>query len=265
MAKPSVSVIIPAYNAEKHIIQTIESALFQDYEGYIEVIVIDDCSADDTFGVTSRYAKENKAPRKRSLSVLKNEENMRVARTRNKGVGLAKGDYICFLDSDDFWELSKVSRQMEDLLARDEKKNGEGDKIPVLSTTGRAFVNEAGLPTGKIVRVPTLISFTDNLKTNHISCSGAMVRRDVAVEFPMKRDDLVEDYICWLEIMKKYGPAAGLDESLLNYRITKGSRSSNKLKAARTQYKVYRYFGISIPMSICYMLSYMVNGIKKHF
>lgn len=98
-----ISVIIPAYNNEIYISRCIESVLGQTYRN-IEIIVINDCSTDNTGDIIQRYlTKDNR------IAYYHNENNIGVGYTRNKGIELAKGKYIYFLDSDDYIETTAIS------------------------------------------------------------------------------------------------------------------------------------------------------------
>ena len=94
-----VSVIIPAYRCSSTLRQAIDSALIQEVP--LEILVLDDCSGEDIEGIVKEYGEE---PR---LRYLKNEKNLGAAASRNRGVQLASGDYVAFLDADDWWEPEK--------------------------------------------------------------------------------------------------------------------------------------------------------------
>ena len=95
MNKPLVSVIMPAYRCAATVGAAIDSVLCQDVD--LELLVIDDCSPESLEEALAPYSAN---PRVR---LLKNEQNMGAAQTRNRGVSLAKGEYVAFLDSDDIW------------------------------------------------------------------------------------------------------------------------------------------------------------------
>ena len=100
-----VSIIIPAYNCANLISQAIDSALIQDVP--MEIIVINDCSKDNLDQVMEKYRKYP------HIRYLKNERNLGVAETRNRGVSLAQGEYIAFLDADDYWAENKLKKQLK--------------------------------------------------------------------------------------------------------------------------------------------------------
>ena len=105
----TVSIIIPNYNKEKHISKCIESVLEQDYLGIIEVIIVDDCSTDNSRRIIEELAKD--APIIKCIFLDKNE---RVSNARNVGIFSANGDYITCLDSDDYYgNKHKISNEMK--------------------------------------------------------------------------------------------------------------------------------------------------------
>ena len=191
MNRPKVSVVIPAYNCEKSIAKSIDSALIQDVS--LEIIVIDDCSKDNLDEVMASYGDNDQ------IRYIKNKQNSGAAKTRNKGVKLAKGEYIAFLDADDYWDEGKLTKQ---LRLMEETQT-------VLCSTARELMSSDGKLTGKIISVKPIITYKDLLKHNSINCSSVVVKTEVAKEFPMchedSHEDSHEDYITWLQILKKYG------------------------------------------------------------
>lgn len=102
---PQVSVIMPAYNVEKYIVEAIESILEQSFKDF-EFIIIDDCSTDSTWEIIQRYAKQDDR-----ISAVKNEQNLGIAGNRNKGLSLAHGKYIVWQDSDDISLPQRIEKQ----------------------------------------------------------------------------------------------------------------------------------------------------------
>ena len=241
-----VSVIIPAYNSADYISKAIDSALKQNVPS--EILVINDCSPDALDSVMEKYAGVE------NLRYIKNEQNLGVAKTRNKGVELAKGEYVAFLDADDYWAPNKLSKQLEAL----------GQTDTVLCATARELITPEGKETGKVIPVKEIITYRDLLNHNSINCSSVVIKRDVALDFPMHHEDSHEDYIMWLEVLQKYGRACAINEPLLKYRLSTTGKSGNKLHSAKMTFKVYRYMGFSLPKSIICFCSYMFNGIKKY-
>ena len=107
MISPLVSIIIPVYNADKHLENTIISALGQSWPNK-EIIIVDDGSKDDSLAVAKKYENEQ-------VKVF-SQPNSGSGATRNKGLREAKGEYIQFLDADDLLSANKIEKQMEMLL-----------------------------------------------------------------------------------------------------------------------------------------------------
>ena len=114
--KSLVSVIIPAYNAEKFIEEAIKSAQNQTYKN-IEIIVVDDGSTDGTAEIVKKLAKKDKRIR------YHHQKNKGVSIARNTAINYSKGQFIALLDQDDIWLPEKIKEQMETLRA--EKKSAE--------------------------------------------------------------------------------------------------------------------------------------------
>ncbi len=242
-----VSVIIPAFNCAKYIGKAIDSALCQNVS--LEVIVINDNSTDDLDQAIEKYlCLEN-------FVYIKNSQNLGAAQSRNKGVSLAKGEYVAFLDGDDLWRESKLEKQLSLI-----KETGT-----VLCTTARQIINQDGSLTKKIIPTKSVISYKQLMRHNCISCSSVLLKKDVAKKFPMHHEDSHEDYIMWLEILREYEVACGINEPLLLYRKSSSGKSGSKLKSAIMTFKVYRYHGFGFLKSILCFCSYAINGAYKHW
>ncbi len=246
MSKPLISVVIPAYNCAEYISRSIESALSQDVEK--EIIVIDDCSSDSTPEIIQQYCGID------GFIFYKNETNLGAAETRNKAVKLASGQYIAFLDGDDFWSEDKLKLQLEAIT-----KSG-----CVLCCTARELVSPKGESLKHFIPVKECITYKELLKHNQISCSSVLIKREVALEFPMHHEDSHEDYIMWLEVLQKYKSACGINLPLLKYRLSNTGKSGGKLKSAAMTFKAYRYMGFGMIKSLLCFASYALNGVKKY-
>lgn len=247
-----VSVIIPVYNCEKYIAQAIESVLNQTTKEEIEILVIDDGSKDKTKQIVQKYMDIKSSMRRVRFFV--NEKNLGVAETRNQGIRMAKGEYVAFLDADDWWDMNKLEKQL--VLIR--------EKNAVLVYSGRELMDADGISMRKIVNIPECVSYQALLRSNYIPCSSVLMLTKTAKEFYMCHDELHEDYIFWLRILKKYKYAYGINEPLLKSRLSAGGKSRNKLKSARMHYGVYRYMGIPVWKAVCLFLCYVVNGVRKY-
>lgn len=131
---PMISVVMPAYNASRYVGQAIESVLKQTFTDF-ELLIIDDGSTDSTLEIANHYAM-----RDRRIKVLA-QANQGVSATRNRGVRVAKGQFIAFLDADDLWLPDKLAAHIEHFHANPNL---------AVSFSRVEFVSPDGEPTGQI-------------------------------------------------------------------------------------------------------------------
>ena len=156
MSGPLVSVIMPAYNSGKYIRQAVDSVYIQQVP--LELIVVDDCSEDNTQEQLERYRQRP------DFFYLRNETNQGVAASRNRGVAMARGKYVAFLDSDDWWGEGKLKEQIQAIE----------DSQAVLCSTGRELMRWDGVSMGKYIGVKNRITYRDLLQHNSINCSSVL-------------------------------------------------------------------------------------------
>lgn len=246
MTDKKVSVVIPSYNSGRTIRQAVESALEQSVQ--VEVIIVDDGSQDDTESVLNAYRDDSR------VRIIRNECNMGVAASRNRGVKEAASPYVAFLDSDDVWLPGKLEKQLE-LMNRTQS---------VLCSTARELISETGERTGRVIQVPESVTYRQLLRGNVINCSSVLVDRQAILKYPMGNDNIHEDYICWLQMLREYGTAVAVNEPLILYRQTRNSKSGSKLSSARKTFAVYRKMGYGLVRSCIYFVCYAVNGVIKY-
>ncbi|MBR4183693.1 MAG: glycosyltransferase family 2 protein [Lachnospiraceae bacterium] len=244
--KTKVTTIVPAYNAAAYINRAVDSVLEQDDHNL--VIVVDDCSTDDTEDRLSIYADN---PR---VTVVRQEQNSGVAAARNKGIELCKTEYVAFLDADDFWKPGKLAAELRMI---------ENTKVSLVCCARELFTSE-GESLGRVIGVRERISRADLLRTNIIPCGSVLVSKNIVSEFGFRYSQYHEDYILWLKITEKYGPAGGINEPFLCSVLSEGGKSRNKFRSAMMQYGSLKCAGVGFFARIPYMISYMVEGLKKY-
>lgn len=243
-----VSVVMPAYNCEEYVAEAISSVLAQTYKNW-ELLVIDDGSKDDTLQVIKEFSKRDSR-----IIALPNGKNMGVSETRNRGIELASGDWIAFLDSDDMWKPEKLEKQLE--VA--EEKEAE------FLFTGSSYINEQGVPYKGLFKVPEKVTYKKLRKQNVISCSSVLVRSKYFENIKMEKDEMHEDFAVWLRILKLGVTAFGVNEPLLIYRISRDSKSGNKLKSVIMTYKVFRFIGVNPIGSAYFTFNHLLGAARKY-
>lgn len=246
-SSPRTSIIIPAFNAEQHIAESIQSVIQQTDPDW-ELLITDDCSTDSTADIINIFAQKD--PR---IRYFKNDTNSGAAASRNHSIKNASGRFIAFLDSDDRWTADKLEKQISFMT-----KNN----FPLSYTD--YWITDS---TGKIQRkrsIPKKINYSKLLKTNYIGCLTAVYDSHILGKQYMPLIKKRQDYGLWLKILKLTRFAYGLDEPLAFYRVHKGSLSANKLDAAKYTWKLYRNVEkLNIIKSAYYFMNYSIRGILR--
>ncbi|WP_017726158.1 glycosyltransferase family 2 protein [Halalkalibacterium ligniniphilum] len=248
MNSKKISIITPTYNSSQFIHITIKSIKKQTLDNW-ELIIVDDNSIDETYSILKSITQIDS----RIKHILLNK-NSGAAVARNTALKHAKGKYIAFLDSDDLWHPEKLKKQVEFM----EKNNY------AFTYTNYDIIDEHGNATGRIVRPPASMNYNDLLKNTSIGCLTVMLNKDILGEIEMPNIRAGQDTACWLSILKKGYTAYRLDEVLASYRTVRGSISSNKVKALKRTWRIYREVEkINLLKSSWYFSHYVYNAIKK--
>lgn len=245
---PFVSVVMPVYNAEKYVLESVQSVLDQSYENY-ELIIVDDASTDHSIELVTSICKDNS-----QVKIIRLENNGGVSHARNTGINSAKGEYIAFIDSDDIWRPDKLKLQMKFMKANN----------VLFSFTSYEIFHEGSDKENTYVQCPQIVNYQRLLYGNPIPCFTVICHRSVFQEHRFE-NTRHEDYVLWLQLAKQY-TLYGFDKDLGIYRSHENSVSSNKLKAAGWVWDIYRYrekLGF-IRSCYCYF-RYAINGILKHY
>ena len=251
MEQALVSIIVPVYNVEKYICETIECVQKQTYVNW-ELLLVEDCSKDKTVAVIREYLEKVQDPR---IRLILQGKNNGAARSRNRGLKEAKGRYISYLDADDLWVPEKLEKE----LAFMEEKQA------AFAFTGYEFADENGNGLGKVVRVPETLTYKEALKNTTIFTTTVMFDTEKIdknfLEMPIIKS---EDTALWWKVLRIGYVAYGLDENLVKYRRAGKSLSSNKLEALRRIWNLYRKAeGMSIPSSAYHFCFWAVNAVLR--
>ncbi|MDE7278179.1 MAG: glycosyltransferase, partial [Oscillospiraceae bacterium] len=214
-----------------------------------ELLIIDDCSKDSTLSIAEKFRKSDVR-----IRIIRNKQNSGVSYTRKMGLENAKGEWIAVLDSDDAWTPDKLEKQIR------LQKETDGD----LLYTGSAFMDQDGNLLKWYMHVPHEIRYKQLLKQNLISNSSSLVRKELYEEYYVSDDRMHEDFAVWLGILKNRKCAYGVDEPLLIYRLSKTSKSGNKIAAAKMNWNTYRYMGLNVFAAFYYECWYIVKGLLKY-
>lgn len=246
-----VSIIVPVYNAEKYIEQTIRHVAAQTYTDW-ELLLVVDGSGDRSVQVIQDYRETEGEER---LRLIVSEENMGAAKARNKGLQEAKGRYIAYLDADDLWMPEKLELELQFMR----------EKQAAFVFSGYEFADQHGVGTGKVVHVPERMSYTDALKNTTIFTSTVLFDTQLIPRELLEMPDIKsEDTALWWKVLRSGYTAYGLDRNLVLYRRPVESLSSNKVEAIRRIWNLYRRAeGLSIPRSAYYFCFWAVRAVRR--
>lgn len=259
--KPLVSVLIAVYNSEKYIEETISSILSQTYEE-LEIIIIDDGSTDKTLDKVLKFNDKR-------IQLYKNDKNMGIPYSRNKGLQLAKGEYIAIIDADDIAVDTRIEKQVNHLKRYQD--------IDVLGTFYKTLGN----------RLPRIIK-TPFIKPNEIKCylmfynnianPTVMLRKEFLDNNKIKFNErffVAQDYEMWSQVIKQ-GNIAILPEALTCYRvghfnITKSSKEGKTVARKKLIDEIHEslmiHFGFKLTKSEIETFNIIFNDnlSKEHF
>lgn len=202
--KPTVSVVIPCYNAAPFLRETLDSAINQTYPPF-EILVIDDGSTDDSAAIAEFYGPPVRVIR---------QPNQGESVARNRGIDEAKGEWIAFLDADDVWQSNRIEAQLKVCMS---------DTI-----AGHCNLEFFGVENflTQIERIPASIRYSpvELCRANHfISPSAVLVKRNICPRFPAEIRH-AEDLVFFLELVQR-GPVSFVAEPLVRYRRHSSAQS----------------------------------------
>lgn len=247
-----VSIITPVYNAEKYIVRTMDSVRAQTYENW-EMLLTADCCTDNTVEIIEQYLAEKQDARIRLIML---EKNQGAAAARNRGLRESKGRFVAYLDADDVWVPEKLERTVQFLQEKD----------AAFVFTGYEFADNQAKGTGIVVHAPATLSYRQALGNTTIFTSTVMFDTE-----KIKKEELdmplieSEDTALWWKVLRKGYLAYGLDENLVLYRRPDGgSLSSNKLKAIRRIWNLYRKNeGFGVIKSSYYFCLWALRAVER--
>jgi succinoglycan biosynthesis protein ExoO len=220
MENPLVSVIIPTYNVEKYIKQCIDSVLVQTYP-HFEIILVDDCSTDNTVNIIKSY-KDSR------IRLLINDVNKGPSYSRNRAIEASKGEWIAFLDSDDWWDINRLQKLIS--CANETSAEFIADDIYlILDGKERGFTTE--LKSKGIFSTHKPIKLTSVFLVENDLGMQPMIKKQLIKNGNIKFDEDLkygEDFKFYVECLEKSHLSVLFPVPYYYYRVRNGSLTTNR-------------------------------------
>lgn len=234
-----ISIVMPAYNAEKYISSAIDSVLAQTYQDW-ELLVVNDGSTDRTPELIQTYA--NKDQRIRLFTI----PNGRQAKARNFAISQARFEWIAFLDADDLWMPDKLEKQVKQLI--------EDPSLDMIFSTGYIFEEGKTYSENKVF-ASVYSKFNSGqiapllFESNKIAILSVLILKSLIVKaggFDEKCP--CEDYDLWLKITSQNAYFYGMEEKLFRYRVHSQASSRNQLLKIQMEMKTILEASAHVPV-----------------
>jgi putative teichuronic acid biosynthesis glycosyltransferase tuaG len=245
-----ISIIMPNYNGERFIKDSIDTILNQTYKNW-ELLIVDDCSKDKSIEIIKKSYNDKR------IKLIKLYENKGSAYARNKALRQAQGRYIAFLDSDDLWLNNFLEEQMKFLKAN--KASLVYCSYYMIDENNKEILNP--------YIVKDKVSYKDILKFLPIGMLTSLydTKQIGKYYFEESLGSIRDDYVYWLKILKNIDFGYANPEILARYRIHKNGITKKKYKMILPQFKVYyKIERLGIIKSLYYLLHWSLHGLRKY-
>ena len=243
-----VSVIIPYYRKKEFILKSVNSVLKQSYKNFEIIIIYDDREKEDLDLIKKIVSIDKR------IKLIINKKSLGAGLSRNRGIKKAKGDFISFIDSDDLWERKKLELQIKFM-----KKNN----YSISHTSYNIIDIDNNLLAKRTAK--NFFNVSELLKSCDIGLSSVIVRREILIgECLFVSLKTKEDFVLWLNILKKNFKIGGLRKNLMYWRKLDKSLSTSTIQKLFDGYSVYyRYMKFNWVKSLYYLIILSLNYLKK--
>ena len=242
--KKKISIILPNFNSQKYIKQTIQSILNQSFKLW-ELIIVDDCSNSETKNILKNYKKNKK------IKIFYLNKNKGAAFCRNFAIKKAQSEYLAFIDSDDVWKKNKLKNQINFM-----KRNNFLFTYTNYETFGKKI---------KKIYNPPKLNYSNFIKNTSIATSTMMIKREEIKNIKFINSKICEDYYFKCKLLKKVKFAYCLKKILTKYRIRNKSLQSSNIRNFYWIWKINKdYNNLNFFENFISLFFISLNSIKKY-
>jgi len=243
-----ISIVIPYFKKKDHIKKTLKSIYSQTYQNFEIIIIYDDPNQEDISFLRKILNKNYKT------KIVINKKNLGAGFSRNEGILHSSGDYIAFLDADDYWYKNKLSYQIKFMI--NNKVDFSFTSYLIVDTKNKIL---------KKIPVKNKLFYSDLIRSCDIGLSTVILKKSILEKIKFPNLKTKEDYVFWLLISKK-NILYGIDIPLSNWVKTSKSLSSDVFQKIKDGFLVYsKYLKINIFLSVFYTLRLSINFLKKRY
>ena len=243
-----VDVILPNFNGEKSLRETISSIINQTFKNF-NLYIIDDFSNDKSVQIVKSFSD----PR---INIIELKKNKGVYFCRNLGIRISNSKYLAFIDSDDYWDKDKLRKQIN-FMQKFNHKFTYTDYIPFKEINKQKLFK-------KKINVKGKFNLEEFINNSSIAMSTVIVERSLIKNLKFKKLKICEDYLFKCEILKKQN-AYKCEDVVMFYRISKNSLQSNKLRNIYWVWFINRkYNKLNFLKNIISLFSISINSIRKY-
>ena len=240
-----VSVIMPYFKKRNYVEKSIRSVINQTYKMFELIIIYDDEDKSDLNFIKEIIGNNEK------VKLIINENNIGAGNSRNQGIKLSNGEFIAFIDSDDYWNENKLARQVDYI-----NKNN----FDFVFCNYEKIINDKK----KIILSKKSLNYNDLLKSCDIGLSTVILKKNVINKISFPNLKTKEDYVFWLDLTKKNIIAHNQGDVLVSWNKVKNSLSSSVVQKIKDGFIVYyKYQNFNFLKSLYFLGRLSLNSLKK--
>jgi glycosyltransferase involved in cell wall biosynthesis len=249
LAEVKVEIVLPNYNSEAYLDETINSVINQTFKNW-RLTIVDGNSNDETQRILQNYIQHP------NINVIRLKKNKRAGFCRNLAIRSSNSDYVAFIDSDDIWDREKLSKQLN-FMIKNNYHFTYTNYLPFKSGKKRQDLKE--------IKPENIFTYEKFIRNTSIATSTMIIKKSFIGNVKFSNTKICEDYFFKCEILKKVTYAYCLPKNLMRYRVRKDSLQSNKIRNLYWIWYINKnYNKMNFLNNLLSIFFISINSIKKY-